>query len=504
MYTYTPYRTMYTWKLVNWVKFFGKTGAIQNVNLTLEPNKVYGLVGPNGSGKSTLIKALTGVIALNSGKLFKDSKEVHLASPIDAYKHDICAAYQELALISDLSVRDNLILFSRLRSQMKKKKLDRTLEDYVELLFYFRERFPLNEKISDLNRGDQQIVEIVKAFGFHPLLLLLDEPTSFLAEQDIQKLFELIKRFKQASTIVFVSHRLREVFEICDEIIIMKDGVNIGKFTTRETNINEIVSLMAGARGITEAQPRSHEVAGEQKPIFFQATVNAPRVRNVSIVVARGEVVGLAGLVGHGQSEFLRIVSGLLYGNKKITLENTNLSIKHPADAARAGIIYVSGTPSDVVLPHRTVRENVALIANACRKFYTLANIRRESAVATHMVHKLNIVCRSINEPVQFLSGGNQQKTVIARALTVKPKVLLLDDPLKGIDTVTKAEFYGLILEVAKDGCVIFFSSDVDELLLVASRILVMYEGRVVAEFAGQAATRENILAAALRGGECH
>lgn len=492
---------MQTWKLVNWVKFFGKTAALQNVNLTFEPNKIYGLVGPNGSGKSTLIKALTGVIALNSGRLFKDHSEVRLSSPIDAYRNDICAAHQELTLITDLSVRDNLVLFSRLRSQFKGRNTERSYEDYVEMLSYFREHFPLNEKIGNLTRSDQQIVEIVKALGFRPLLLLLDEPTSFLAEHDIRKLFELVRKFKESATIVFVSHRLREVFELCDEIIVMKDGVNIASFATRDTDINEVVKLMAGVRGITEAKPRSKEVIRENKPAFFKVTIDAPKVRNVSIEVAKGEIVGLAGLVGHGQSELLKTVAGLLHGNKEIVLENARLEIRRPADAARAGIVYVSGTPSDVVLPPRTVKENIALIANACQRFYALANVRYENMSATNMIKKLNIVCRSVDEPVQFLSGGNQQKTVIARALTVRPKVLLLDDPLKGIDTVTKSEFYGLILEAAKDGAVIFFSSDVDELLPVSSRILVMYEGKIVAEFSGSLATRENILAAALQGG---
>lgn len=492
---------MLTWRLENWTKFFGRTAALRGVSFALESNKIYGLIGPNGSGKSTLIKALTGVVSLNSGKLFKDEQEIFITSPEDAYRQGICAAYQELALIPDLSVIENLELFARLKARLNRNNYTLVLERYLQILEHFRKSFPLTERIKNLTRSDQQIIELVKAFGFNPTLLLLDEPTSFLSLSDIEKLFALIRSFREAATIVFVSHRLGEVLNLCDEIIVLKDGINIAKFPARGTNIDEVVTLMGGVRRALSAESTPQQAPEEQQESFFYARIHTSKVHDVNIKVAKGEIVGLAGLVGHGQSEVLQVIAGLRPGHKDISLGGRRITIRKPADAVRSGIVYISGSASDVVLPHRPVRENISLILNSRTKFYTLIRTKYEKNISNDMVKKLNIVCRSIEDPLQFLSGGNQQKAVLARAICSKPNVLLLDDPLKGIDTATKTEFYGLISEAAKDMAIIFFSSDVEELLPVSSRILVMYEGKIVAEFSGSNMTKENILAASLRGG---
>lgn len=491
---------MITWKLENWVKLFGTTTALRGVNVILEPNKIYGLVGPNGSGKSTLIKALTGVIKLNAGKLFKNNEEITLASPLDAYKHGICAAYQETALIQDLSVMDNFILFAQLKARIGKISSSRVIDDYVQLLEYFRGTFPLAARIKNLSRSDQQIIEIVKALGFKPVLLLLDEPTSFLPSPDIEKLFTLVHNLKETTTIVFVSHRLQEIFDLCDEIVVMKDGMNVAKFITQETNVDEIVKCMGGVKA-TRGSALCQPVTSEVKEPFFSAKISAINVHDVSIKLAKGEILGLAGLVGHGQSEVLQIIAGVRPGSKEIKLSGSRVVVRTPADAVRAGIVYISGSASNVVLPHRPIRENISLILNARKNVLNFIQAKQEKEITANMIKKLTIVCRSMDEPMRVLSGGNQQKAVLARAIAAKPNVILLDDPLKGIDTVTKAEFYDLIVEVAKDAAVIFFSSDVEELLPVASRILVMYEGRVVAEFSGAGLTKENILAVSLHGG---
>lgn len=492
---------MATWRLEKWTKFFGRTAALRGVSLVLESNKIYGLIGPNGSGKSTLIKALTGVVSLDSGKLVKDEKEISIKSPEDAYKQGICAAYQELALIPNLSVIENFEIFARLNARLKRKNYTYVLERYLQILEYFRTSFPLTEKIKNLTRGDQQIIEIVKTFAFDPALLLLDEPTSFLSLPDINKLFALIRDFRDKATVIFVSHRLGEVLNLCDEIVVLKDGINIAKFSARDTNIDEVIVLLGGRRGAVSAASASSQTPEGQRRPFFCARVRTSKVHDVNIEVAKGEIVGLAGLVGHGQSEVLQVIAGLRSGHKDVLLGGRRITIRKPADAVRAGIAYISGSATDVVLPHRPLRENISLILNSRKKFYHLIRTKQEKIIADNMVKKLKIVCRSINDPLQFLSGGNQQKAVLARAICAKPAVLLLDDPLKGIDTITKAEFYGLISEVAEDMAIIFFSSDVEELLPISSRILVMYEGKIVAEFSGGNMTKENILAASLKGG---
>ncbi|RLA97080.1 MAG: hypothetical protein DRG83_16480 [Deltaproteobacteria bacterium] len=490
------------WKLEHWVKHFGRTVALNGVNLSLEPGTIYGLVGPNGSGKSTLVKALTGLVRLDEGKLFKDNTQVTISSPLDAYRHNICAAHQEISLVPNLSVIDNLRIAALLKSRLFGLQSGELLEEMLSILDVFSHRIPVQSPVRRLGRGEQQLVEIAKALGARPELLLLDEPTSFLTERDIEYLFEKLLAYKASSTILFISHRLKEVLEVCDKIIILRDGRNVAEFSSKDVNIDDVVEIMAG-RSVASftrllREPSSLKESGGG---FFSARVRSPKVKDVCITMERGEIIGLAGLVGHGQSELLRAIAGLVPSNKVITLQEKKLRIKSPADAIRNGIVYVSGVRADMILPERSVRENVAIIKNGLQMPLAPVRERMERELAQTMKQKLGIVCRSVDEPVRFLSGGNQQKTVIARALAVKPKVLLLDDVLKGIDTVTKTDFYSLLSEIAKDCAIVFFASDVDELLPIATRILVMYEGRVIAKFQGAAMTRENILAAALHGG---
>jgi len=490
------------WRLEHWVKHFGRTVALSGVNLSLEPDTIYGLVGPNGSGKSTLVKALTGIVRLDDGKLFKNDTQITIESPLDAYKHNICAAHQEISLVPNLSVIDNLRIAALLKSRLFGLQPGELLEEMLSILDVFSHRIPVQSPVRRLGRGEQQLVEIAKALGARPELLLLDEPTSFLTERDIERLFEKLLAYKASSTVLFISHRLKEVLEICDKIIILRDGLNVAEFSSKEVNVDDVVEIMAGrsVASFKRTLPEPYSL-GDGREAFFSARVRSSKVKDVCITVERGEIVGLAGLVEQGQSELLKAIAGLVPSNKVVTLQGKKLRIKSPADAIRNGIVYVSGVQADMILPERGVRENVAIIKNGLQTPVAPVKERIERELAQTMTRKLGIVCRSVDEPVRFLSGGNQQKTVIARALAVRPKVLLLDDALKGIDTVTKADFYSLLSEASKDCAIVFFASDVDELLPIATRILVMYEGGVIAEFQGAAMTRENILAAALHGG---
>jgi len=239
---------------------------------------------------------------------------------------------------------------------------------------------------------------------------------------------------------------------------------------------------------------------GSEPPYFF-VEVETKKIHKISVTIQRGEILGVAGLVGHGQSEFLKAIYGLIPSRKRIEINGKPLNIESPLQALRHGIVYISGTSSETTLPHRSIKENISLILNGLKSGFSLANTAAEKQLALTMVNNLGIVCRSVDEPLRHLSGGNQQKCVLARALSADPKILLLDDPLKGIDTLTKAQFYKLIAEVAKNAAVVFYSSDVEELLPIASRVIVIFEGRIVGEFRGKEMTKENILAAALRGG---
>jgi ribose transport system ATP-binding protein len=493
---------MATWKIVNWKKTFGQVEALRNLSFELKSNKIYGLVGPNGSGKSTFVKAITGLVKLDSGKLFRDDFEVSITSPKQALAHGISAAHQDLTLVQNLSVKENLTLIAQHLASLRNTNVASLMQEFYDALDALQFPAPLLSKIGYLSRREQQIVEIAKALGARPSLLLLDEPTSFLTERDIERLFGLLNQMRPQTTIIFVSHRLREIFHICDEVIIMRDGQALGTFNLRDVSLDDVVKIMSGGTSIAWGVTRTviPSSRGSEPPYFF-VEVETKKIHKISVTIQRGEILGVAGLVGHGQSEFLKAIYGLIPSRKRIEINGKPLNIESPLQALRHGIVYISGTSSETTLPHRSIKENISLILNGLKSGFSLANTAAEKQLALTMVNNLGIVCRSVDEPLRHLSGGNQQKCVLARALSTDPKILLLDDPLKGIDTLTKAQFYKLIAEVAKNAAVVFYSSDVEELLPIASRVIVIFEGRIVGEFRGKEMTKENILAAALRGG---
>jgi ribose transport system ATP-binding protein len=493
---------MATWKIVNWKKAFGQVEALRNLSFELKSNKIYGLVGPNGSGKSTFVKAITGLVKLDSGKLFRDDLEVSITSPKQALAHGISAAHQDLSLVQNLSVKENLTLIAQHLASLRNTNVASLMQEFYDALDALQFPAPLLSKIGYLSRREQQIVEIAKALGARPSLLLLDEPTSFLTERDIERLFGLLNQMRPQTTIIFVSHRLREIFHICDEVIIMRDGQALGTFNLRDVSLDDVVKIMSGGTSIAWGFTRTviPSSRGSEPPYFF-VEVETKKIHKISVAIQRGEILGVAGLVGHGQSEFLKAIYGLIPSRKRIEINGKPLNIESPLQALRHGIVYISGTSSETTLPHRSIKENISLILNALKSGFSLANTAAEKQLALTMVNNLGIVCRSVDEPLRHLSGGNQQKCVLARALSADPKILLLDDPLKGIDALTKAQFYKLIAEVAKNAAVVFYSSDVEELLPIASRVIVIFEGRIVEEFRGKEMTKENILAAALRGG---
>jgi ABC-type sugar transport system ATPase subunit len=493
---------MATWKIVNWAKAFGQVEALRKLSFELKSNRIYGLVGPNGSGKSTFVKAITGLVKLDSGKLFRDDLELSITSPKQAWALGISAAHQDLSLVPNLSVKENLTLVAQHLASLRNTNSASLMQEFYDALDALQFPAPVSSQVGHLSRREQQIVEIAKAVGSRPSLLLLDEPTSFLTERDIERLFELLNQMRQQTTIIFVSHRLREIFGICDEVIIMRDGQALGTFNLRDISLNEVVKIMSGGASIAW-EPARTEIApsrGSEIPYFF-VEVETRKINKISVTIQKGEILGIAGLVGHGQSEFLKAIYGLIPSRKRIEINGKPLDIGSPLQALRHGIVYISGTSSETILPHRSIKENISLIINGLKSGFSLVNAAAEKQLALTMVNNLGIVCRSVDEPLRHLSGGNQQKCVLARALSLEPKILLLDDPLKGIDTVTKAQFYKLIAEAAKNTAVLFYSSDVEELLPIASRVVVVFEGRIVGEFRGKEMTKENILAAALRGG---
>lgn len=490
------------WKIENYSKHFGKVTALAGVTITLEENKAYGLVGANGSGKSTLVNLLTGCLRQDTGRLFEDGKEIIIEKPKDALRYGVCAAHQDLSLVSDLPVVNNLLLGNETKRRGNFLDFSKTIERAREILQRMNVDIPLNRKVGDLTRDELQIIEIAKALVFNPILVFFDEPTSFLIEDQIKRLFEIIEELKRRATVVFVSHRLGEVFEVCDEVIVLRDGKNVARFDLKKANLNEVVRAMVGGKIIAASlrKKKKSKVLGKKKPFLSIEKLNARKIENLSLDVKKGEIVGLAGLVGHGQSDLLKALYGLISSRGSIKLEGKKLLITSPAEAIKGGIIYISGNTAEGIFPPRSVKENIAVIRNTSKPLFAHVNNKMDQNLANMMVKKLSIDCRNIEEPVRSLSGGNQQKVFVVRGLSVEPNVLLLDDPLKGIDIMTKREFSKIITEFSKRNAVLFFSTDISELLPIASRILVMYEGKIVDQFSGKRMRKDKILATAIRG----
>lgn len=492
------------WKIASYSKRFGNVIALANVTITLEENKVYGLTGANGSGKSTLVKLLTGVLEPDEGKLFKDGEELIIRSPSDARKHGICAAYQDLSLQPELSVADNLLLGIETKRRGGFLNLDKTMHRTRNTLQTMNTNIPVHKTVKSLRPDEKQLVEIAKVLASNPTVAIFDEATSYLVKDQMDELFRTIKELKTRATVVFISHRLTEIFAVCDEAIVLRDGTNVAKINLREAGIDKVVEAMAGKRVMitpSRKQEKPADVSRKEEPFFSVENLKVDqKIPKLSLSVKKGEIVGLAGLVGQGQSVLLRALFGAIPAQGLLELNGRKLSGKCPADFIRWGLVYISGDRTEGIFLSRSIKENIAIIKNAGQRLFAPINDKLERTLANNMVRKLNIECEGITQLARSLSGGNQQKVILARGMTVEPKILLLDDPLKGVDIMSKEDFFKITTELSKERAVLFFSTDVSELLAIASRILVIYEGTIVDEFSGERMREDEILSVAIRG----
>ena len=494
------------WRFEGLTKSFGPIKALQDISCSLEENRIYALVGGNGAGKSTLVKLVTGVLKPDRGRILKEGKELVIKSPRDARKHGIAAAYQEFSLVPDLPVINNLLLNIE-PSKFGFIDIDRMIDRATKFMEKLGVDVPLDKLVRELSPSEKQVVEIAKALILEPQLLFLDEPTNYLSEEQREELFKIMTELKNSTktTIVFISHRIEEVFRVSDQAIVLRNGRLVGIYDLKKVGVDEVVKAMVGElteeRSTYRYAPRAEEEAVPRKPLLSIKNLSVnDKVRNVSLDVKRGEIVGLAGLLGQGQSEFLRAIYGLLPYEGTIALEGKGISVSSPRDALRHGIVYISGDTLEGVFLLRPVRENISLILNLWRGLFKPAITKLERDLAIKMIKELNIVCRDPDQPVLYLSGGNRQKVYLARGLSVNPKVLLLDDPLKGVDIRAKKEILSIVKEFSRDKAVLFFSSDIKELLPVVDRVLVFYEGRIIREFKGEELREDLIMEASIKG----
>lgn len=486
-------------KLEHVYKSFPGVQAVSDVSLDVYGHQILALVGENGAGKSTLMNIINGVVPLDSGKIVLDGQPVSITSPHRALELGITMIHQELALIPELTVGQNIFLgreprrwgigvdWKRLYAQAQ-RELDRL---GIEV--------SAQATIADLSIAQRQLVEIAKALSYNARLIALDEPTSSLTSRETETLFRLVRSLREEGVaLIYISHRLEEVFELADRIAVMRDGHLVAVGNAADFTPAEVVRLMVG-RELTEFFPKVPAQRGE--PVLKAVTLKAGReVRGVSLELRRGEIVGLAGLVGSGRTNVARLLFGadrLEAG--EIWFEGRKVQLRSPQDAIRLGIGLVpEDRKAQGLFAGQSVRYNAAagLIQRLSR--WGFIRFQAVNRIVRELVERLRVRTPHLNQKVRNLSGGNQQKVIISRWLSLNPKVLILDEPTRGVDVGAKAEIHALMSELAAQGmAILMISSELPEVLGVSDRILVMREGRIVAELTREEATQDRIMQAA-------
>jgi rhamnose transport system ATP-binding protein len=480
-------------------KRFGATRALDGAGITLVPGEVHALVGENGAGKSTLIKVMTGIYQPDEGVLQVDSEPVELSSSADAQARGIVAIYQEPMIFPDLSVAENIFIGHRNRGQVVRwrRMYDEADEILRSLDIDIDSRAPANT----LAVAAQQAVEIAKAISLDTRVLIMDEPTASLSAHEVDRLFDQVHRLRDRGVaVLFISHRLDEVFRIADRITVFRDVRHISTRPTTETNHELLVREMVG-RDIGDFFVRTRHVPGDTV-LRVEGLGRAGTFEDVNFEVRAGEVVGFAGLVGAGRTDVGLALFGIAPAEEgTIWVDGSVVEIRSPSDAMRLGIAYLSEDRRRLGLSMpQSVASNITLPAiRNYRTPFGLLDRSAEDATAGRFRDRLSIRTASLRTPVGNLSGGNQQKTMLARWLNVAPRILVLDEPTRGIDVGAKADVHQLIDDLARDGvAVIVISSDLPEVLAMSDRIVVMREGRVRATFTHDEADPERVMQAAV------
>jgi ribose transport system ATP-binding protein len=483
-------------ELRNISKSFGGIAALKNVTMSVLSGEIHALVGENGAGKSTLMKVLSGAYSKDSGQIFIDGTEVQIKNTNDSRRLGIGIIYQEFSLVPELSVAENVLLnklgstgFWMRWSEMKKKA-----EELMNSI-----GFSINPslKVSDLSIAEQQIVEIAKALSEKVRILILDEPSAVLGPQEIKKLFDTLKRLrKEGVAVIYISHHLSEVFQIADRITVLKDGTSSGSLIATETDRDSIIKLMLG-RSPDAMYPQRDPIIGEE--ILKVVDLNyGEKVKNVSFALKAGEILGIAGLVGSGRTETACAIFDAEKQNKgKIYFSGNEIQLRSPHKAVRVGIGMVpEDRKQNGIILQLTVKENISLTNY---KVMTdpagFIRAKKQSKIVNELIRILAIKTKNEDQVAGELSGGNQQKVVLAKWLNRDSRVMIIDEPTRGVDVGAKVEIYTLLNELSQKGVgIIVISSDTSELIGICDRILVMRKGKIQGSMVKKEFSEEAIL----------
>ncbi|WP_084965099.1 sugar ABC transporter ATP-binding protein [Thermoactinospora rubra] len=493
------------------VKDFSGVRALDRVSFSLAPGEVHALVGENGAGKSTFVKILSGVHRPDAGRLRVGGADVRFATPMDARLAGISALYQEGNLIASMSVARNLLLGREPRTRLRLIDVRRLLRRSEEIFGAYGMRIDVRKPLGSLPTGAQQMVALIRAVESDARVVVMDEPTASLGDAEAAALFAAVSRLReQGRSVIYVSHRLEEVFRLCDRVTVLRDGRVAHTGPVAGLHRLRLVALMLGRdpaevaeRGLTGFDG-AHPEPADAPVLRATGMVKESVLRGVSLHIRPGEVVGLAGLVGSGRTETAKAIAGALSLDAgQVTVGGRPLRTGAIRAAIRAGVhLLPEDRRSEGLIPSLSVRENIALAALPRLARAGLISERRVDEVVDALVKRLGIKATGPGQRVAELSGGNQQKVLLARRLAMNPKVLLLDEPTRGIDVSAKAEVHGLIDELAVNGlAILLISADLEELVEGADRIVVLRDGAVLAELNGPDVTAEVITATMAKEG---
>lgn len=489
-------------ELKNIHKAFGSNEVLKGVNLTLKSGEVHALMGENGAGKSTLMNILTGIHKQDKGQIFVDGQEVSFKNPLEAEAHGIAFIHQELNIWPNLSILENLFMMHSITNgmgvldfkAMRKLAEEKCREIEIEL--------PLDMEAGECSVGQQQMTEIVRNLLVDAKVVIMDEPTAALTERETEKLFEVMRSLKKRGVaMVYISHRMEEVTANCDTITVMRDGVSVATKSVKEYGMEQIIRDMVG-RSITEFYPdrrnKPAEVILEVKS-FNQTGV----FRDVSFNLRKGEILGVAGLMGAGRTEIMRAIFGVdPHESGELVFKGEPLKITKPEDAIKAGMAFVTeNRKTEGLILDFSILRNIALPSVDTFAKNSVINFGKLSGFADEMAKKLGVKAHSLELEAGALSGGNQQKVVIAKWVGMTPDVIIMDEPTRGIDVGAKRDIYELMNELTASGVsIIMVSSELPEVLGMSDRILVVHEGRIAGELLRDEADQEKIMTLATGG----
>lgn len=486
-------------------KSFSGVKVLQQVQFSLEAGEVHALMGENGAGKSTLMKILNGIYSRDNGSVRIKGAEQSLSSPSAAQGLGIVMIHQELNLIPHLTVMENIFLGREFTfGPTRLIRWGKMKQESTRYLSQLGLEINPETLVGDLSVGQQQLVEIAKALSMNTEILVLDEPTAALTDREIEGLFRVIASLKERGVgMIYISHRMEEIFRICDRITVMRDGRYVGTEEVASTDMDQIVKMMVG-REIKDRFPKVDIEFGEEK-LKVEGLSQKGVLHDISFSVRAGEIVGIAGLMGAGRTELAKALFGVTpIDSGSIILDGKPVQIRKPTDAIRAGLALVTEDRKDegLILP-MSIRENLGMTNLAAISNLGILSNAREDELAESMISSLRIKASGSGQAVGSLSGGNQQKVVIGKWLATKPQVFILDEPTRGVDIGAKKEIYDLMNRLASEGvAILMISSELPEVLGMSDRILVMREGKLTGHFKREEATQEKIMMCATGGGE--